>query len=296
MQPSEEVDGILNRETGEYFPPLWFTKLKEKCEKEPDRMHVLFIDELTNVSPTVQSLIYTIVYDREGKDGLWPLPENSVVIAAGNEEDGNKAAYPLTNALFRRFAHLYYEVDVDRWVDWATSINTNEVSVYNRINKDDKTKRAKIHPALLAYVKSRGKDVLNQPLDEDNPSIVTDPRKWEMASNVLYSTNNPYSLKPCIGEELTKDFVSFVKTAQLTVEDILNDSFSADKLMLMSLSEKYSSLLNLSLVDEDNLPKIRNVISQCFGGELRSVFDLMWIRNDPERALILADLNSSMEA
>ena len=84
MNP-EEVDGTLNRETGEYIPPLWYTQLCEKCEKEPERKHILFIDELTNVKPTVQSLVYSIVLDRAGKDGLWPLPKNAVVVAAGNE-------------------------------------------------------------------------------------------------------------------------------------------------------------------------------------------------------------------
>ena len=29
-------------------PPTWYLRLCEKCEKEPDKLHILFFDELTN--------------------------------------------------------------------------------------------------------------------------------------------------------------------------------------------------------------------------------------------------------
>ena len=190
MNP-EEVDGTLDRETGKFIPPLWYTQLCEKCKAEPERKHVLFIDELTNVKPTVQSSVYSIVLDRAGKDGLWPLPENAVVVAAGNENADNLAAYPLTNALFRRFSHIYYEVDKNSWLDWATGVSKIQKQEHVKV---DKTERARIHPAIVAYIMSRDEDVLNQDLDEENPHIVTDPRKWEIASNVLYTTKNPSSL------------------------------------------------------------------------------------------------------
>ena len=118
MNP-EEIDGTLDRDTGESIPPLWYQQLTDKCVNEPDRKHILFIDELTNVKPTIQSLVYSIVLDRAGKDGLWPLPENSVVVAAGNESSDNLAAHPLTNALHRRFCHIYYDIDKSNWFNWA---------------------------------------------------------------------------------------------------------------------------------------------------------------------------------
>ena len=75
--------------------------------------------------------------DRAGKDGLWPLPKNAVVVAAGNESKDNLAAYPLTNALFRRFNHLYYEVDKEDWLSWATRTNSGsegmKIPINNRI-------------------------------------------------------------------------------------------------------------------------------------------------------------------
>ncbi|MBO7526439.1 MAG: hypothetical protein J6T74_00915 [Clostridia bacterium] len=285
MNP-EEIDGTLDRETGKFIPPLWYTQLCEKCKADPNKKHVLFIDELTNVKPTVQSLIYSIVLDRAGKDGLWPLPENAVVVAAGNESADNLAAYPLTNALFRRFSHIYYEVDKNDWLDWATGISKIETQEHTAKNNSN---RAKIHPAIVAYIMSRNGDVLNQDLDEENPHIVTDPRKWEIASNVLYSTKNPNALKPAIGEELTADFVDFVKNIQLSVEDVVNNRYDARDYEEMDISQKLSTLVGLCVAGEKDLPAVRSFISKTMGKEVLSAYDSLWIRNDPERAQIIAE-------
>lgn len=285
MNP-EEVDGTLDRETGKFIPPLWYTQLCEKCKAEPERKHVLFIDELTNVKPTVQSLVYSIVLDRAGKDGLWPLPENAVVVAAGNENADNLAAYPLTNALFRRFSHIYYEVDKNSWLDWATGVSKIQKQEHVKV---DKTERARIHPAIVAYIMSRDEDVLNQDLDEENPHIVTDPRKWEIASNVLYTTKNPNALKPAIGEELTADFVDFVQNIQLSVDDVIKGRYNARDYDEMDISKKLSTLVGLCLASEKELPVIRGFVSNTMGKEILAVYDSLWIRNDPERAEIIAE-------
>ncbi len=278
MNP-EEVDGTLNRETGGYIPPLWYTQLCEKCESEPDRKHILFIDELTNVKPTVQSLVYSIVLDRAGKDGLWPLPENAVVVAAGNESKDNLAAYPLTNALFRRFNHIYYEVDKEDWLSWATKVNSS-------------MEGKKIHPAIIAYIMSK-KDVLNQELDEENPKIVTDPRKWEMASKVLYMTNNPYALLPAVGEELTADFVDFVQQIQITPQDIVSGNYDEEDFKELNISQKLSTIAGLTIAQESELALVREFIKDNLGKEQLATFDTLWIGNDPERAMIIGELREN---
>lgn len=284
MNP-EEIDGTLDRETGEYIPPLWYTQLVKKCSDEPNKKHVLFIDELTNVKPTVQSLVYSIVLDRAGKDGLWPLPENAVVVAAGNENADNLAAYPLTNALFRRFCHIYFEVNKENWLDWAMGVKTKVA----QIKPTDKQNRAKIHPAILAFLMTRNESVLNQDLDEENPEIVTDPRKWEIASNVLYATNNPNALLPALGEDITADFVDFVKTCKITVKDILSNNYKSNDFVNLDISSKLSNIMSLTVAKEEELPKVRGFISQFFGKEILATFDTMWIRNDPERAQIISE-------
>ena len=48
----ERLNGksVYNSETGEMIDvkPSWLKKLEEKCEKEPDRFHIVFLDEITN--------------------------------------------------------------------------------------------------------------------------------------------------------------------------------------------------------------------------------------------------------
>lgn len=293
MNP-EEIDGTLDRQTGKYIPPLWWTDLCEKCENEPDRTHVLFIDELTNVKPTVQSLIYSIVLDRAGKDGLWPLPKNCVVIAAGNENADNLAAYPLTNALFRRFCHIYYEVSKEDWLCWATGVSAEIKKPLKAFKRFDK--QSKIHPAIVAYIMSRGENVLNQSLDEENPKIVTDPRKWEIASNILYATNNPYALTPAIGENLTTDFIDFVQTIMLDVSQVVNQSYDKEFVLNMDLSSKIANIIPLTFAQENDLPKVRGFVKTYFGEELLANFDLMWIKNDSEKAMIISESEIDDEA
>lgn len=284
MNP-EEIDGTLNRETGSYIPPLWYQQLTEKCLKAPNKKHILFIDELTNVKPTVQSLVYSIVLDRAGKDGLWPLPENAVVVAAGNESADNLAANPLTNALFRRFCHIYYEVNVDDWLKWATSVNISKQQ--SHLTNVEVKNESRIHPAILAFIQSHGQEVLNQTLDEEEPKIVTDPRKWEIASKVLYATKNPYALLPAIGEELTISFVDFVKTIHISVEDVLNKNYNPREFVKMDFSDQLSTSLGLIDANENELPQVRGFIKKFLGKEVLANFDSMWIKNDPERAQII---------
>ena len=286
MMNPEEIDGVLNRETGDFIPPVWYKQLTQKCKDEPNKIHILFIDELTNVKPSVQSLVYGIVLERAGKDGMWKLPDNAVVVAAGNEADEYSAAYPLTNALFRRFCHLYYSVNKTDWLQWATGVDN--LKPLENIKKVDSNK-AKIHPAILAYISSRNEKVLNQEYDEDEPKIVTDPRKWAIASEILYSTHNPYALLPAIGENLTTDFVEFASAVNLTIEDIMDGNYNEEELKNITISSKYANIGAWTLATNDEFPVVRKFVSKVFGKEFETLFNKLWVKDSVERAEILAD-------
>jgi hypothetical protein len=292
MNP-EEIDGTLDRETGNYIAPLWYTQLCEKCKAEPNRKHVLFIDELTNVKPTVQSLVYSIVLDHAGKDGLWQLPDNAVVVAAGNETADSSVANNLPGALHRRFCHIYYQIDKQAWLDWAMGVSKVKKQKYEPGKKEA---RAKIHPAILTYMMCRGDDILNQDLDEEDPKIVTDPRKWEIASNVLYETKNPNALVPAIGEELTADFTDFVQSIPVSVNDVVDGKYDKRDFIEMAIDKKMSTILGLLTAGEEQLTPVRTFIQDNLGKELLATYDSLWIRNDPERAQIIAEKSSNHKA
>ena len=94
----ESLNGksVYNQATGEMMdvPPTWLKKLQEKCEKEPDRYHIVFLDEITNALPSIQGIAFNIVLDRE-VNGIWKLPDNARIVAAGNEMKDSLAANQL---------------------------------------------------------------------------------------------------------------------------------------------------------------------------------------------------------
>lgn len=94
----ESLNGksVYNSETGEMIDvkPSWLKKIEEKCEKEPDRMHIVFLDEITNALPSIQGIAFNIVLDRE-VNGIWKLPDNARIVAAGNDMKDSLAANQL---------------------------------------------------------------------------------------------------------------------------------------------------------------------------------------------------------
>ena len=276
---------VYNAEKNEMIdvPPTWYVKLKEKCEKEPDKLHIVFFDELTNALPSIQGMAFNIILDKE-INGKWKLPENARVAAAGNDLEDSLAANTMAEPLFNRFNHVYINTTVDSWLNWALTPN----DTYERLDykKEDTSKQLKIHPAIYAYIACKKDAVLRTKFTGEKPNA--DPRKWEMASKVLYQTNNPYMLKGLIGETLTNDFVAFCQTKVITIEDVINGNYD-DKIFEINSSEKYLTTLALSNVDEENLEVVRRFIEKL-GKDFLALFDSLWTIGDDERLETLMNL------
>lgn len=69
-----------------------------------DVINVLFLDELTAASPSVQTAAYQITLNRSV--GEHRLPDNTIVIAAGNRTTDRSVAYRMPNALANRLMHF----------------------------------------------------------------------------------------------------------------------------------------------------------------------------------------------
>ena len=200
---------VYNAATGEMIdiPPTWYTRLRERCEQEPDKLHIVFFDELTNALPSIQGMAFNIILEKE-VNGRWHLPGNARIAAAGNDLNDSLAANRMAEPLFNRFAHVYINTTAESWLKWAATPN----SAYGRLARPDIEPHAKIHPAVYAYIACkarRGDNVLRTPFNGELPNA--DPRKWEMASRMLYVTRSPEMLRALIGEELTADFTAFAK-------------------------------------------------------------------------------------
>lgn len=276
---------VYNANTGEMIdiPPAWYKKVCEKCEAEPDKIHVVFFDELTNALHSIQGMAFNIILDRE-VNGIWKLPENSRIVAAGNDMDDSLAANEMVEPLFNRFAHVYINTTVNDWLKWAVTPKEE----YQRLDYQSPDFEYKIHPSIYAFIAYRGERALRSEYTGDRPNA--DPRKWEMASKMLYMTNNPEMLRGLVGEEITRDFCEFCNQQVITIEDVIEGNYSGRDFQ-MNTAEKYATTLGLSFVDDENLGQVREFVTEL-GPEFGAVFDSLWAHGDETRMETIAEIRA----
>ena len=266
----ESLNGksVYNQQTGEMIdvPPTWLKKLQEKCSNEPDRYHIVFFDEITNALPSIQGIAFNIVLDRE-VNGIWKLPENARIVAAGNDMKDSLAANQLAEPLFNRFAHVYIKTTTESWLNWASEYN--------------------IHPAIYTFIAYTKGEVLRSGYNGEKPNA--DPRKWEMASKMLYSTRNPEMLRALVGEDITKEFVAFCNQEVITLNDVINENYNYRDIEVLNTAERYATIIGLTQVDEENLEKVRD-FAISLGAEFGAIFDSLWVHGDESRLEKLAEI------
>jgi hypothetical protein len=81
--------------------------------------NLLFLDEISAAPPSVQAAAYQITLDHAV--GEHKLPQNCVVIAAGNRVTDRSVAYQMPLALANRLCHIELESDIVSWRRWAVT-------------------------------------------------------------------------------------------------------------------------------------------------------------------------------
>ena len=276
----ELLDGLAGEKDGKavHIKPPWLEELETKCQEESDKIHILFLEELTNASPMMQSKAYGIALDKKVA-GRWKLPENARVVAAGNELEDSLVANEIAEPLYDRFAHVNIETFAENWLEWAVTPE----NFYERLDykKDDNPKQ-KIHPAIYAFISLKGDEVLRTPYNKEHPEPHADPRRWKMASDMLYASNNPNTLRAIVGEDLTRDFIYFCQLPTITIEDVLKGNYTDEELKEMDLGRKLATVSGLVAVDNDNMPKVRE-FTKKLGSEICKKFEVQWTHGDEER-------------
>jgi hypothetical protein len=136
MEPTD-IRGIpfFNKDNGkmDWAPPVDLPD-EETASKYP--IVVLFLDEMNSAAPAVQAAGYQLVLNR--RVGKYVLPDNVVIVAAGNRESDKGVTYRMPMPLANRFLHLEMRVDFDSWQHWAVMNGVNEEVVgYLMRNKQD---------------------------------------------------------------------------------------------------------------------------------------------------------------
>lgn len=161
---------------------VWLKPKIFQMDDSTDVINILFLDEISAAPQSVQAAAYQITLDRTV--GEHRLPDNCIVVAAGNRVTDRSVAYTMPKALANRLCHIEIVGDSKSWHDWAIGAGVNRIVLgfldYN--------------PSMLMQVDSM----------TDGLAFPT-PRSWEMVSNTLnYVSENIADVYPlivgCIGD------------------------------------------------------------------------------------------------
>src|SRR5210317_167861 len=136
MEPTD-LRGIpyYNKDNGlmDWAPPIDLPD-EELASQYP--VVVLFLDEMNSAPPSVQAAAYQLILNR--RVGKYVLPDNVVMIAAGNRESDKGVTYRMPTPLANRFVHIEMRADFLAWADWAVNNNIHtDVVGYLSFAKQD---------------------------------------------------------------------------------------------------------------------------------------------------------------
>lgn len=263
------------------YEPYWYKNLCKKCKEAPDKLHILFLEELTNAKSDIQKVAFEVTLNKTLTNSGFrlKLPENAVVCAAGNEASESRSANAMSEPLFGRFAHVYIDTDSEEWLKWALKRKKSGKELLYKKQEEIDT----IHPAIVDFIRVNGDNVLRTKYNGVTPNA--DPRKWALASKALYKSNNPNVLRAFVGEEVTKSFIEFCKMNLITIDDVLNDRCKVESIPFDSSLRWYTTIC-LSTVDDENVDKVRQFVSGL-GKEFLAVFDYEWSKGNDARIMKL---------
>ena len=332
----EKVVGSVNLQTGQSIPPD-FAKtviMQEATEEErklieeniqniydiadevyersktSDKKIVIMLDELLNVKPAVQSLVYTLVLNRmvEIGKGL-KLPDNVVVVATGNQKKYSNVAEDLAEPLEKRFDHI---LDMEPKVgEWITEYAIPQ----------------KIHPAVIGYMLSKynnsgkSEDIQDIGYFYEEPEVgeehldrngckgrTNDPRGWTSISNTLYNFERNLeqgkyegkdvediiqrSIGTKLREEWAAEFFDFYNLPTLTPEEVvkgMGEGYTQADLP-RDISERFAYMTALITADEKQVETCREFIRKYCDPEYLEVYDIYWAGNDERRQEKISEL------
>mgnify|MGYP005810048853 FL=1 len=103
---------------------VWLKPKIFQMDPSDDVINILFLDEITSAPQSVQAAAYQITLDRV--IGEHRLPENCIVIAAGNRTTDRSVAFKMPKALANRMMHIEITSSFDSWKRWALRVGIND--------------------------------------------------------------------------------------------------------------------------------------------------------------------------
>ena len=187
---------------------------------------ILFLDEMNSAAPAVQAAAYQLILNR--KVGAYKLPDNVLIIAAGNREADKGVTYRMPAPLANRFVHLELAVNFDDWFQWA---------VANKVHRD-----------VVGYLTFSKKDLYDFDPKSPSRSFAT-PRSWSFVSELLEDDDDDNTttdlVSGAVGEGLAVKFMAHRKVSATMPNptDILDGKVK--ELKTKEISAMYSLTVSL---------------------------------------------------
>lgn len=189
---------------------------------------ILFLDEMNSASPAVQAAGYQLILNR--RIGKYKLPDNVVIVAAGNRESDKGVTYRMPLPLANRFVHIEMRPDFASWQTWA---------VMNGVNPD-----------VIGYLTFAKQDLYDFKAQSSSKAFAT-PRSWNFVSDLLNDNQNTDQdtmfalIAGTVGEGLAVKFQAHQKhSGKLpNAQDILNGKVT--DLQVKEISAMYSLTVSM---------------------------------------------------
>ena len=238
MDPTD-IRGIpffnKNKEVMDWAPPMDLPD-QELASRYP--IIVLFMDELNGAPPAVQSAAYQLILNR--RVGKYVLPDNVVMVAAGNRESDKGVTYRMPTPLANRFVHLEMQVDWDDWNEWA---------VMNKVHKD-----------VVGFLTFSKKDLYDFDPKSASRAFAT-PRSWTFVSELLFDDEEDTDtltdlISGAVGEGLAVKFMAHRKVAgqMPKPEDVL--AGKVKELKTKEVSAMYSLTISMCYELQEQYKKL----------------------------------------
>ena len=198
---------------------------------------VLFLDEMNSAAPSVQAAAYQLILNR--RIGKYRMPDNVVIVAAGNRESDKGVTYRMPTPLANRFIHQEMKVDFASWQDWAVNHG--------------------IHKDVVGYL-TYAKQDLNEFDAKSASRAFATPRSWTFVSQLLEDDDSDDDtimnlIAGTVGEGLAVKFMSHRKIAgkMPKPEDIL--AGKEKELNVKEVSAMYSLVISMCYELKDAVEK-----------------------------------------
>jgi len=235
-----------------WAPPL---ELPDAEMAAQHKQIVLFMDEMNSAAPAVQAAAYQLVLNR--RVGTYQLPDNVVMVAAGNRESDKGVTYRMPAPLANRFVHLEMAIDWDDWQEWA---------VENRVHKD-----------VVGFLTFSKKDLYDFDPKSGSRAFAT-PRSWSFVSELLHDNDTDEDTltdltSGAVGEGLAIKFMAHRKhSSKMPNPSAILDG-SVKKMDTKEISAQYSLAVSLCYELKDSCDK--NGSNKVWNNQANNFFQFM---------------------